>query len=77
MPPHRLSAAIDVSITADPCIWTRIFLMWRGVGDDEMEHFASAGEKEASLKDWKSHINYLEASSDSELFRALETSIME
>jgi len=77
MQPHRLSAAIDLSVTTEPCVWTRIFLMWRGVLDDEMPNFAQAGEKAAAAKDWKAVVGYSEGSKDPKNFRVLEISIMD
>ena len=77
MQPHRLSAAIDLSVTTDPCVFTRIFLMWRGLSDEEMVKFAESGEKEAEAKDWKSVLGFSPESQDTQKFRVLETSIME
>ncbi len=77
MQPNRLSAAIELSVTTDPCVFTRIFLMWRGVSDEEMVKFADAGEKEADAKGWKSVIGFSPGSQDTQKFRVIETSIME
>lgn len=77
MQPHRLSAAIDLTVTTDPCVFTRIFLMWRGLSDEEMVKFAESGEKEAEAKDWKSLLGFSPESQDTQKFRVLETSIME
>lgn len=43
MSPSRLSAAINVSLKADQYVFTRIFLMFRGISDDERDDFAVAG----------------------------------
>jgi hypothetical protein len=77
MQPNRLAAAIDLQVTTDPCVFTRIFLMWRGVSDEEMISFVGSGEKEAVEKNWKAYINFQEGSRDTQKFRVLETSIME
>lgn len=77
MSPGRLARAIDISVTHDPCIWTRIFLMFRGLSDDDMGDFASAGEKEANMQNWREVVGYSEASKDHEQFRVLEVSILE
>jgi len=77
MSPSRLSAAIEISVTVDPVVWTRIFLMWRGITEEEYGAFAGSWEKEATEKDWKSVIGFTESSKDSALFRVLETSMME
>ncbi|TDL24769.1 hypothetical protein BD410DRAFT_785474 [Rickenella mellea] len=77
MAPGRLAAAIDISVTADPCIWTRIFLMFRGISDEEMGDFIDSGEKEANHYNWRELVGWTEASKDSAHFRVLETSIFE
>ena len=77
MQPHRLAAAIELQVTTDPCVFTRIFLMWRGVSDEEMMSFAGSGEKEAMEKNWKTAIGFQEGSRDTQKFRVVETSIME
>ena len=77
MSPSRLARAIDISVTADPCIWTRIFLMFRGVSDDEMLDFVSAGEKEAMNFDWRGHVGCTDAAKDPQQFRGLEVSVLE
>ena len=77
MSPSRLARAIDISVTADPCVWTRIFVMFRGVSEDEMVDFVSAGEKEAMNFDWRAHVGWTEASKDQDMFRVLEVSILE
>lgn len=77
MPPERLDAAIKLSVSTEPVASTRIFLMWRGVSDDEMPLFGAAGEKEAVEKDWKVLLNIEEETPDSTKFRLLETGVME
>ena len=77
MSPSRLARAIDISVTADPCIWTRIFVMFRGVSDEEMVDFVSAGEKEAMNFDWRGHVGWTESAKDPDQFRVLEVSILE
>jgi hypothetical protein len=78
MPPERLGAAIKLNLNTEPVTYTRIFLMWRGISEDEMPRFATAGEKEAMDKDWKSMLGIQEESPDAPpKFRVLETSVME
>jgi len=75
--PSKIAAAIDITVTQDPCIFTRIFLIWRGVSEDEMSNFATAGEKEANTFNWREVIGWSEDSKDSTMFRVLETSVLE
>jgi hypothetical protein len=75
--PRRIASAIDISVTAEACVFTRLFLIFRGIADDDMHAFASAGEKEANQMNWREVIGWTEHSKDSSLFRVLETSIME
>lgn len=84
MPPERLSAAISVSVSAEPVAFRRIFLMWRGVSDDEMPLFEAAGasEKEAEDKDWCALLGIDENDAGNggpgdTMLRILETGIME
>lgn len=77
MPPERLDAAIKLGVTTEPVTFTRIFLMWRGVTDEELPLFGAAGEKEAAMKDWKGVLNIEDEVPDTAKFRVLETSIME
>jgi len=76
MQPHRLSAAIELQVMVDPCVFRRIFLMWRGVTDEEMLIFVGAGEKEAAKKNWKAAIG-LQEGPDMQSLRVIDTSIME
>ncbi|KAJ6502532.1 hypothetical protein C8R45DRAFT_818639 [Mycena sanguinolenta] len=75
--PSRIAAAIDISITHDPCIFTRLFLIFRGLTDDEVGIFAGAGEKEANTVNWREVVGWSEESKDTTLFRLLETSVLE
>ncbi|KAK7693442.1 hypothetical protein QCA50_003010 [Cerrena zonata] len=77
MTPSKLAAAIDISVTAEGCVFTRMFLMFRGVSEDEMALFADAGEKEANQYNWREKINWSELSKDPTCFRVLETSVLE
>ncbi|TFK29979.1 hypothetical protein FA15DRAFT_663297 [Coprinopsis marcescibilis] len=77
LPPGKIAAAIDITVTSDPCVFTRIFLIFRGVSDDEMSNFATAGEKEANAYNWREAIGWTEDSKDSTLFRVLETTVLE
>lgn len=75
--PAKIAAAVDISVTAENCIFTRLFLMFRGVSDEEMAMFSGAGEKEANAANWRAQVGWTEHSKDSELFRVLEISVLE
>jgi len=75
--PSRIAAAIDISVTHDPCIFTRLFLIFRGLSDDDVGIFAGAGEKEANAVNWREVVGWSEESKDSTMFRLLETSVLE
>ncbi|KAF8077908.1 hypothetical protein FPV67DRAFT_1557341 [Lyophyllum atratum] len=75
--PEKIAAAIDISVTADPCVFTRLFLIFRGLNDDEVGIFAGAGEKEANTVNWREVVGWTEDSKDPTLFRVLETSVLE
>ena len=75
--PSKVAAAIDISVSADPCLFTRLFLIFRGLTDEEVGVFAGAGEKEANAANWREIIDWSENSKDPTLFRVLETSVLE
>ncbi|KAH9966801.1 hypothetical protein BC827DRAFT_1178475 [Russula dissimulans] len=75
--PGKIAAAIDMSVTADPCVFTRIFLIFRGIPEDDMGFFSGAGEKEAIAQNWREVVGWTENSKDAALFRVLETSVLE
>ncbi|EPS98569.1 hypothetical protein FOMPIDRAFT_1165241 [Fomitopsis schrenkii] len=75
--PAKIAAAVDISVTAENCIFTRLFLMFRGVSDDDMPLFSGAGEKEANAANWRTQVSWTEHSKDQELFRVLEISVLE
>jgi hypothetical protein len=75
--PNKIAAAIDISVTADPCVFTRLFLIFRGLSDDDVGVFAGAGEKEANQVNWRDIVGWSENSKDTTLFRVLETSVLE
>lgn len=75
--PSRIAAAIDISVTHDPCIFTRLFLIFRGLSDDDVGIFAGAGEKEANAVNWREIVGWSEESKDPTMFRLLETSVLE
>ncbi|KAJ7172459.1 hypothetical protein C8R46DRAFT_894699 [Mycena filopes] len=75
--PARIAAAIDISVTHDPCIFTRLFLIFRGLSDDDVGIFAGAGEKEANAVNWREVVGWSEESKDATMFRLLETSVLE
>jgi hypothetical protein len=71
MSPGRLASAVDISISHDVCLWSRIFLMWRGISAQELEIFQRLGasDKEAIKYNWKEHINWSEGLNDRTQFR--------
>ena len=71
MSPGRLASAVDISINHDPCLWSRIFLMWRGISEQELVTFQSLGasDKEALIYNWREHIGWSEAHDDKSQFR--------
>lgn len=75
--PSKIAAAIDISVTADPCVFTRLFLIYRGLNDDEVGIFAGAGEKEANTVNWREIVGWSEDSKEPTMFRVLETSVLE
>jgi len=75
--PTKVASAIDISVSADPCVFTRLFLIYRGLSDDEVGMFSSAGEKEANAVNWREIVGWTEDSKDPALFRVLETSVLE
>lgn len=75
--PAKIAAAVDISVTAENCIFTRLFLMFRGVSDDDMTLFSGAGEKEANAENWRAEVGWTEHSKSTELFRVLEVSVLE
>ncbi|KAJ3732211.1 hypothetical protein DFJ43DRAFT_1074272 [Lentinula guzmanii] len=77
MSPSKIAAAVDITITSEPCIFTRLFLIFRGLNDDEVGIFAGAGEKEANTVNWREVVAWSEESKDPTMFRVLETSVLE
>ncbi|KAI9064481.1 hypothetical protein FKP32DRAFT_644172 [Trametes sanguinea] len=77
MSPAKIAAAIDISVTVENCVFTRLFLMFRGVTDDELSLFSGAGEKEANQVNWRERVQWSELSKDPTQFRLLETSVLE
>ncbi|KAI0690567.1 hypothetical protein BC835DRAFT_1407485 [Cytidiella melzeri] len=75
--PAKIAAAIDISVTTENCVFTRLFMMFRGISDDELGLFADAGEKEANSVNWRERVGWSEQSKDPNQFRILETSILE
>ena len=75
--PGKIAAAIDITVTSDPCVFTRIFLIFRGVSEDETGNFSSSGEKEANTYNWREAIGWSEDSKDPTMFRVLETTVLE
>ena len=77
MSPAKIAAAIDISVTVENCLFTRLFLMFRGVTDEELSFFSGAGEKEANAVNWREVVGWSELSKDPTVFRVLETSVLE
>ncbi|KAK0450926.1 hypothetical protein EV421DRAFT_1888716 [Armillaria borealis] len=77
LPPPKIAAAIDIAVTSDPCVFLRLFLIWRGLSDDDVGIFAGAGEKEANTVNWRQIVGWTEESKDSTMFRVLETAVLE
>ncbi|KAI0748165.1 hypothetical protein C8Q80DRAFT_1270605 [Daedaleopsis nitida] len=77
MSPGKIAAAIDISVTVENCVFTRLFLMYRGITDDELSLFSGAGEKEANQMNWREVVGWSELSKDTSHFRVLETSVLE
>ena len=75
--PGKIASAIDMSVTADPCVFTRLFLIFRGIPEDDMGIFSGAGEKEANMQNWREVVGWTEDSKDATTFRVLETSVLE
>lgn len=75
--PSKIAAAVDISVTAEPCLFTRLFLIFRGLNDEEVAEFDGAGEKEANAHNWREVVGWSEDSKDPEQFRVLETSVLE
>jgi hypothetical protein len=75
--PSQIAAAIDITITTEPCLFTRLFLIFRGLSDDDIGLFAGAGEKEANAYNWRNVVGWSEDSKDPTMFRLLEMSILE
>jgi hypothetical protein len=75
--PSKIAAAIDISVTVEGCVFTRLFLIFRGLSDDELGLFAGAGEKEANNVNWREVVCWSELSKDGTQFRMLETSVLE
>jgi hypothetical protein len=75
--PSKIAAAIDITVSADPCVFTRIFLIFRGLSDDELGLFSGVGEKEANAANWREVVGWSEDSKDPTMFRVLETSVLE
>lgn len=77
MSPSRLTAAIDVSVSMDACAFNRLFLLFKGVSDEELGDFAGSGEKEASQFDWRETVGWTESVKDPTMNRIIETGIMD
>lgn len=75
--PSKIAAAVDIAVTTDPCVFTRLFLIFRGLNDEEVTMFAGSGEKEANAHNWREIVGWSELSKDAEQFRVLETSVLE
>lgn len=76
--PGKIAAAIDISVSLEQCVFTRLFLIFRGIDDEEIEElWEGSSEKEANTCNWRERVGWTENSKDSTLFRVLETSVLE
>ena len=75
--PAKIASAIDITVNTGDCTFTRIFLIFRGISDDDLGLFAGAGEKEANQYNWRTVVGWSENSKDNMRFRLLEVSILE
>jgi hypothetical protein len=75
--PARIAQAIDISLNAASCTFTRLFLIYRGIGEDEMGDFSTSGEKEANSMNWREVVGWTELSKEAAQLRILEISILE
>ncbi|KAK7054844.1 hypothetical protein VNI00_003307 [Paramarasmius palmivorus] len=76
--PSRIAAAVDITIeSCPPCVFTRLFMLFRGLTDEEVGIFDGAGEKEANSYNWREVVGWTEESKDPQMFRVLETSVLE
>ncbi|KAJ8482107.1 hypothetical protein ONZ45_g15069 [Pleurotus djamor] len=51
--PRQIAAAVDISVASELCVFTRLFLIFRGLSDDDLGIFSGAGEKEANSMNWR------------------------
>lgn len=77
MSPARLTAAIDLAVSLENVAWTRLFLLFKGVSDEEMDSYAGSGEKEAAQFNWKDTVGWTEHCRDQGMVRIFETGIMD
>ena len=79
MPPAKLARGIDIAVTHDVCVWTRIFLLFRAVTDEEMTDFVNSGRDKvgAIQMNWRELIGWQEQSKDKSQFRVFELSVLE
>ncbi|KAF5314289.1 hypothetical protein D9619_011981 [Psilocybe cf. subviscida] len=76
--PSKIAAAVDITVTSGThTSVTRLFLIFRGISDNEMGMFAGAGEKEATAHNWRGVVGWTEHSKDPEHFHVFETSVLE
>jgi hypothetical protein len=75
--PTRVAAAVDIEVGAKTCTFTRLFLVFRGLTDEEMTMFGGSGIEEANAYNWREVVGWSEHSKDPEMFRILETSVLE
>jgi hypothetical protein len=77
MSPSRLTAAIDISVSMDACAFNRLFLLFKGISDEELEEFAGSGEKEAASFDWRDTVGFTDDIKDPSMNRIVETGLMD
>jgi hypothetical protein len=75
--PEQVAAAVDITVTIESCLFNRIFLIFRGVNAEELGLFSGSREKQANMFNWEEIVGRSEPAKNPELFRVLETSVLE
>ena len=77
MSPKHINRAIELFCThsGSPIDWTRVFFMWRGLDENELEGWRSG--KEAMDADWRGVVEVKEGGVDEGAFSILEVSAIE
>ncbi|ORY29782.1 hypothetical protein BCR39DRAFT_588155 [Naematelia encephala] len=76
--PGQLSPSSNLTIIPPPHVLFRIFILFRGVPDDEMKEWSNRGVVHAEMGlDWRNTIGWSEDLKNDELFRIIEYGAME